>query len=309
MILFCGIPSESPMRLAVEAAEALDVPYVFFNQRESQHADLRVELCAGQSDGALHVHNADWPLRAFTGVLVRLMDCQALPENRCNDRAPANPDAVAKSFLVHEMLVDWLELAECRVLNRASAMRSNTSKPYQAQLIASAGFATPPTLVTNDPDEVRRFQRAFGQVVFKSISSVRSVVRQLDAEQLQRLERVRYLPTQFQAFIPGTNVRVHVVGEQLFATEIRSEAVDYRYASHDGLDVDMAPVELPAEIATRCVELSRLLDLPLCGIDLKRTPAGVYYCFEVNPSPAYSYYQEQSGQDIATAIVSYLAAR
>ena len=68
----------------------------------------------------------------------------------------------------------------------------------------------------------------------------------------------------------------------------------------------MVPVNLPPEIVARCVNLSRTLELPLCGIDLKLTPDGDYYCFEVNPSPAYSYYQECSGQDIATAIVKYL---
>lgn len=83
--------------------------------------------------------------------------------------------------------------------------------------------------------------------------------------------------------------------------------MDYRYASRDGIEVEMTPTDLPAEIAMRCIRLSRVLNLPLCGIDLKRTRNGDYYCFEVNPSPSYSYYQEHSGQDIATALVKYLA--
>jgi glutathione synthase/RimK-type ligase-like ATP-grasp enzyme len=51
-----------------------------------------------------------------------------------------------------------------------------------------------------------------------------------------------------------------------------------------------------------------MLDLPLCGIDLKRASDGRYFCFEVNPSPAYSYYQENAGQPIAEALVRFLAA-
>ena len=54
---------------------------------------------------------------------------------------------------------------------------------------------------------------------------------------------------------------------------------------------------------TKCCEL----DLPLCGIDLKRAVDGTFFCFEVNPSPAYSYYQDQTGQPIADALVDYLA--
>jgi glutathione synthase/RimK-type ligase-like ATP-grasp enzyme len=92
----------------------------------------------------------------------------------------------------------------------------------------------------------------------------------------------------------------------VFATEIHTEAVDYRYAADEGADATMIPAPLPAAIVERCLRLSQLLNLPLCGIDLKRTPGGDYYCFEVNPSPAYSYYQEHTHQDVAGAIVRYL---
>ena len=63
----------------------------------------------------------------------------------------------------------------------------------------------------------------------------------------------------------------------------------------DGIDGEVRVGEDP--------QLSQRLELPLCGIDLKCTPDGDYYCFEVNPSPAYSYYQENSGHDIASAII------
>jgi glutathione synthase/RimK-type ligase-like ATP-grasp enzyme len=162
-------------------------------------------------------------------------------------------------------------------------------------------------LITNSPDEVREFLFEHGRVIYKSTSSIRSIVRELEGCDLDKLDRVRNLPTQFQAFVPGTNIRVHVVGQDVFATRIESESTDYRYAGRDGNDVTMRAVELPTEIRERCVELSRTLDLPLCGIDLKLTPDGSYYCFEVNPSPAYTYYEEQTGQPIAEAIVSYLA--
>jgi glutathione synthase/RimK-type ligase-like ATP-grasp enzyme len=83
--------------------------------------------------------------------------------------------------------------------------------------------------------------------------------------------------------------------------------VDYRYAGRDGEDIRMLPTELPSEVRLKCVRLSETLDLPLCGIDLKETPGGEWYCFEVNPSPAYSYYEENTGQPISRAVVSYLA--
>lgn len=71
----------------------------------------------------------------------------------------------------------------------------------------------------------------------------------------------------------------------------------------------MEPAVLPEEIEQRCFALARVLELPLCGIDLRRADDGTYYCFEANPAPAFSYYQERTEQPIAEAIVSYLATR
>ena len=58
---------------------------------------------------------------------------------------------------------------------------------------------------------------------------------------MARLSLLRHGPAQFQSFIPGENVRVHTIGDQLFATRVRSEAVDYRYASREGRNVEMEP--------------------------------------------------------------------
>ena len=40
---------------------------------------------------------------------------------------------------------------------------------------------------------------------------------------------------------------------------------------------------------------------------LKITPENYVYCFEVNPSPAFSYYESQTGQPISCAVADYLS--
>jgi glutathione synthase/RimK-type ligase-like ATP-grasp enzyme len=294
----------------IEAAGKLGVPVLLFNQRQAGYSDIHLEIKKGKVGGEIRIQGTDWSLRKFSGVYLRLMDFQDLPENKPQDRAVSETRGVYsashKSRLFHRALTDWIEISECRVMNRPRAMSSNISKPYQSQLINKAGFRTPITLITNQPEQARNFLRTHRKVIYKSISSERSVVKMLNGYKVNELEKVRYLPTQFQAFVPGVNVRVHVVGEAVFATQIDTDAVDYRYASEEEMGRNMVPVDLPPEVLARCLSLSQMLDLPLCGIDLKRTPEGDYYCFEVNPSPAYSFYQEITGQDIATAIVKYL---
>jgi glutathione synthase/RimK-type ligase-like ATP-grasp enzyme len=47
----------------------------------------------------------------------------------------------------------------------------------------------------------------------------------------------------------------------------------------------------------------------MAGIDLRFTRDGEVYCFEVNPSPVYSYYEARTGQAIASAVAEYLMGR
>jgi len=104
-------------------------------------------------------------------------------------------------------------------------------------------------------------------------------------------------------------VRVHVVGTSHFATAVDSDADDYRYASRDGADLALAPFELPPELAGRLVEISRKMGLLVAGIDLRVTEDGEWFCFEVNPSPGFTFYEEATGQPIAAAIADLLTQR
>jgi D-alanine-D-alanine ligase-like ATP-grasp enzyme len=42
------------------------------------------------------------------------------------------------------------------------------------------------------------------------------------------------------------------------------------------------------------------------GIDLKITPEGEVFCFEVNPSPGFNFYEVGTGQPISVALADLL---
>src|SRR4030095_3564204 len=119
-----------------------------------------------------------------------------------------------------QALILWSEISRARVVNRLSAMASNGSKPLQLQIIRRHGLAVPETLISNDPIAILNFLREHGRLIYKSASGVRSIVQELTDADIARLDRVRSCPTQFQALVEGTNVRVHVVGTAVYATEI-----------------------------------------------------------------------------------------
>jgi len=304
MILLCGIPSEPPVRLVAEAAEALGIEALMLNQRESGQTELVVSVSRLGPVLNYHGPGGTRDISDVTGAYVRLMDYHNIPEYSSIAAGNHRRERIAAW---HTLLNDWLETATCRVMNRLKHSNSNMSKPYQAQLISRAGLRSPATLITNQPARVRAFRREYGRIVFKSISAHRSIVSELNDDRMPRLERIRLLPTQFQELVEGNDVRVHVVGSKVFATRIRSDAIDYRYAADAGGSASYEPSDLPEDVVEKCLRLSRLLQLPLCGIDFKVTRFGEYVCLEVNPSPAYSCFEEQTGQPIAEAIARNLA--
>jgi hypothetical protein len=215
--------------------------------------------------------------------------------------------AQAKHALaVHEALRSWTELTPALVVNRLSANASNLSKPYQVEIIRATGFQVPETLVTTDPDAAREFVAQHGDVIYKSVSGVRSIVARLTPDKLDRLDAVSACPTQFQRRIPGVDVRAHVVGDHVHACELETRADDYRYAGRAGESVRVRHAELPPPIGDRCLALARRLDLPFAGIDLRRTPDGEWFCFEVNPSPGFDYYDLDGS--LARRVAELLAA-
>jgi hypothetical protein len=304
MILLCGIPSEPPLRLVADRLESAGAPYLMLNQRDFAESKISFEIDNGRVTGELRVRDRSYQLEAFRAAYSRMMDDRYLPE--LDAEPPQSPlRTYCRSF--HDTLTRWMEIAPLLMVNRCAPMATNSSKPYQAQLIREQGFLVPETLITNEPELVREFCACHGRVIFKSISAARSIVQTVGQEDLERLDRIRWCPTQFQAFVDGTNLRVHVIGGEVFATAITTEATDYRYASRQaGEPAELREAELCEELAAQCVNLARALGLVFAGIDLKVTPEGEVYCFEVNPCPAFSYYEMNTGQPISEGVARCL---
>ena len=305
MILLCGVASERPLAMVAAELDALGAEYRLFNQRQAAQYRLAWQVRRGTIAGTLGLDGETFDLVDIRSAYVRLMDDRMLPELR-DEPAGSPPRRHARAL--HDALYRWLEVAPGRIVNRAEPQGSNGSKPYQAQLIAEHGFLVPDTLVTNDPEAALEFRRRHGTLIYKSMSAVRSIVQTFGEDDLGRLDLIRWCPVQFQALVPGNDVRVHVVGNEVFATEIVSDVVDYRYARKSGGTAVLQPFELSADVAGRCVALAASMDLPFVGIDLKYTEDGAIYCFEVNPCPAFSYFEANTKQPIARAVARYLAA-
>jgi len=303
MILVWGVPGDLPVAAVMEALARLGAPALLFDQHDALDAelDLRVD---GEVRGTLRLPSGEIALAQITGAYIR-----PYATSRLAIVAAAAPAAQARVAALDETLLCWSEVTPARVVNRPSAMASNHSKPYQSALIQAVGFDVPETLVTTDREALEAFWSRHGEIIYKSISGVRSIVTRLTPSHRERFDDLAHCPTQFQRWIAGTDVRVHVAGDDVFACTITSSAADYRYPRGEEEAPDIQPLDLPGELASRCRALAASMSLSVAGIDLRLTPDGQWFCFEVNPSPGFTYYQHATGQPIADSIARLLAGR
>jgi glutathione synthase/RimK-type ligase-like ATP-grasp enzyme len=266
MILVCGGLIDGVTELVCSRLQDCGYPYHLLDLARFPE-NYRVSWRWTDSGPEGWIVATDWrlDLNAISAVYARFLE----PEDRPQLPSLDPVDAAALRAEGDLNLTALVEDLECPVVNRIGGGLSNNSKPYQALVISRAGLRVPPTLVTSAPAAARAFHAEYGEVIYKSASGIRSIVRRLGPNQLARLDLLRDGPAQFQAFIPGRNARVHTVGERVFATRIESEAVDYRYAHLDGLTAKLEPVALPPTLEAACLGLARAFDLLFAGIDLK----------------------------------------
>jgi glutathione synthase/RimK-type ligase-like ATP-grasp enzyme len=302
VILLWGVPGDGPFDEVRTALERIDGDAVILDQRQGQR--LRAIFASEVSDvpfARLVGGDHEVDLAEISAAYIRPFETAKVCEDRNHDSA-----AMQRAERIDSVLVAWADLADAHIVNRPAAMAANNSKPFQQALIAASGFAVPDTLVTTDPDAVNEFCRRHHAVIYKSISGVRSIVSRVGDLRVQAIADVANCPTQFQEYIAGVDVRVHVIGGMSLSTEIRSSGDDYRYATRSGADLRMTATELPEDIAQRCRTMVRRMGLLFAGIDLRRTPEGAWYCFEVNPSPGFSFFEAATGQPIAAAVAAML---
>jgi len=300
MILVWGISEDGPVRAVREALAGKGDAPLMLDQFDVARSDLSFEE-TDASDGWLMVGGERIDLASITAVYPRPYESARV----LRAAEEAGLDAAQHAARFDDTMLLWLELTPALVVNLPSAMTSNGSKPLQSAMIASAGFDVPDTLLTTDARAAAEFRDRHGRVIYKSIGGVRSRVSLLEDKALGRIANGAS-PLQLQEYIPGTDLRVHVVGDEVFACTIESEAVDYRYPSTEPEEPRIEACSLPAEISDRCVALMHLLGLSLAGIDLRHASDGRWVCFEANPSPGYTFYEQATGAPITQALARLL---
>jgi hypothetical protein len=210
----------------------------------------------------------------------------------------------------------WCASLDCYWISYPEHIRQASWKVEQLQRAAQHGFAVPRTLITTDPQQVQAFyEQCRGQMIFKVLSdpflaAQRMSVRYPDQPppesygaqttlvgeaELAMLDGVRLVPSLFQEYVPKRlELRVTVIGDELFAAEIHSQEhpktrIDWR---HYDVDIPYRKAELPHDVAERCMAFVKSYGLNFSALDLILTPDGQYVFIENNPNGQFMFIEE-----------------
>lgn len=303
MILLYGPNFDGPLLDIYKILSQRNESVLFLNQEDLDK--MRISFATSPDlICVIRLPNKTIDLRSVTATYYRPYDWREF--SQFNSGSPS--DQNWQLAQINESILNiWTELTDSIVINKPSMMGNNNSKPLQSEIIKSLGFHTPETLITTDPNKVKLFHKKHKAVIYKSISGVRSIVSTLNKKKLSELNDVKWCPTQFQEYVKGIDYRVHVIGDDTFTCKILSQADDYRYSSNTGNTTRLVESDIPSNLKQKCVKLTKKLGLLISGIDLRQGDDGNWYCFEVNPTPGYTFYQEQTRQQIGQKIADLLS--
>lgn len=207
-----------------------------------------------------------------------------------------------------------LDALPCTWMNPRAADTAAHHKPYQWTVAHQVGLRLPRTLVTSSPEAARAFidTVGIGKTIFKAFLATHESWREtrlLEASDVQRLDLVRYAPVIFQEYVEGIDLRITVVGDSIFAAEIDARSTSYPVDMRMVIgEAVIRPVELPIEIHNAILRLQHELGISYGAIDMRRTPAGEYIFFEVNPAGQWLFVEQRAGLPISQAIADFLGA-
>ena len=237
--------------------------------------DVTKDSLSGLNPNKFKSNNEIYHYSEFSGTFNRALKCDFFGEH--------NIYYQFTSYMLALKLINVVNSPQSNLL-----VFSKANQLYQLSKIQLKALRLPDTWFLSNTylnlySELRK-----KTLIYKSNSNIRSRTQLLDEA---RRNNFLSSPTLFQHRIRGDNIRVHVVEQSVFSVKIESDLLDYRYYKNTSKP-DMKVIELPTKVMNDCIEVTRHFGLTFSGIDLIKTSSNNYYFLEINPMPAYSWFEE-----------------
>lgn len=198
-------------------------------------------------------------------------------------------------------------LRDARYVNHPHRNWAAEFKPAQLAAAVELGFEVPATLITSDPEAARAFVAKHAPVVFKPLR-----ITDLERDgQPAALWTQRVLPGELDDTIAGTahlfqaevadkafDLRITVVGRQLFCVRIDSRQLDWR-SDYEGLT--HRAVDPPPGLEPRLHAYLDRFGLTFGCFDFAVDPGGTPYFLECNPNGQWSWMEALTGLPMTAA--------
>lgn len=251
-------------------------------------------------DGQRFAVRAVWLWRLWPARLDARLDARTVES--------AQRESAATMRGLFDLLIDvpWIDAFD---VNRAAE-----NKTRQLRLAQVAGLAIPPTLITSDPQQARRFFAAHdGNVIAKLQTALSHSMagqgglptRLIRRQDLAALDGLRQCPMMFQRYIEKAyELRIAWVdGTALVgALDGKKCGVDWRYES----TASWQRYALPASVHAALSRLMSSLKLRQGAIDMIVTPTGEHVFLEVNPTGEWGMLEAELDLPISTALADAL---
>jgi len=233
-----------------------------------------------------------------------------------------NGDQYHERWAAGEALVAWegfWQRVDAHWVNRPEANARASCKPLQLREARRCGLTVPPTLITNDLESARAFQRRHGRIICKPLhdgvisgrlGDHHLYTQCLAPDALDLVHNLGPEPFLFQVLVDkAADIRVTVVGDRVFACRIDSQAtrkttIDWRRGA--GVDLPHEEHQLNEETSRQVLRLVELFGLRFAAIDLALDQKGQYTFFEINPNGQWAWIEQITGQPLAAALADEL---
>ncbi|MEV0414194.1 ATP-grasp ribosomal peptide maturase [Streptomyces sp. NPDC050448] len=202
-------------------------------------------------------------------------------------------------------------LPGCLYVNHPHRIGDAEFKPSGLAAAVSSGFHVPATLITSDPSEARSFISYYQSVIYKPLAtplyrldgvSSTVAVRTVTADEID--DSVSGTAHLFQRCIDKTaDVRVTVMGEQIFAVRIDSGLLDWRT---DYEKLTYSVVELPPGATDSIRAYLKHFGLVFGAFDFAIDKVGQWWFLECNPSGQWAWLEPETGLPMTSAMANLL---
>lgn len=320
MILIITSKRDGHVNAVATALEKAGVPWVRVNTEDApRNLEIALEPSTGTGTVVIKDSGCSFVLDAISAVWYRKPDPLDLSHFELDT---AGLDYIEAEFReIPEGLYALLHGAFW--INNPLTSRLAHRKMLQLNVAQRIGFQTPRTVITNHIAKALAFAEDCGwNLAIKSLGSLSVTshcpegavqfgifTRRIEKQDLLALqEKIPHMPTVFQEYVDKRyELRVTVVGQQIFACKIESQAneltrEDMRF---DVRSLRHEIIECP-EITDKLLAYMQAFHLNFGCFDIAVSTYGTYVFFECNPNGQYAWIEELTGAPISKAIANML---